>query len=398
VPTGDPGLAASATNEFGLDLYHRLASLDKNFCLSPYSIESALVMTLAGADGATRKEMMEVLHLPADEEMLHGSFHTLRHQLQEVEKNSVKMILESKRVLGSGGEPIVLTIANQLFVQKGSAFREPFLNTLKKRYAARPEAVDFGGNATRAAQRINAWIADRTHQRLRDVVPSGALNADTRLVIANTIYLKAQWETPFDVGATKLLPFHVRGDEILNVPTMTTLLDFCGYAKHDGFVALSVPYFSEGLRFLILIPDDVKGLPELEARITPAILAEQFEIETEKVELSLPKFKFEPATLQLGSTLRDLGMTTAFEPRPGGANFDRMAQPNSGLYLSEVFHKIFIAVDEKGTEVSGAAVSGGFLGVPPEPIPVRADRPFFYAIQHLPTRTCLFIGHVTDPR
>ncbi|HKP03200.1 MAG TPA: serpin family protein [Chthoniobacterales bacterium] len=396
VPTGDPDLAADATNRFGLDLYRRLAPVDENFGISPYSLETALVMTFAGADGATRKEMVEVLHLAADDDRLHESFHTLRYQLQEVEKNSAKIV--SKTKLHEAGEPITLTVANQLFGQKGSDFREPFLNLLKQRHAARPETVDFAGNPSRATHRINAWIADRTHQRLRNVLPPEALNAETRLVVANAIYLKAQWDKPFDAGATELLPFHVRGGETANVPTMTTLLDTCAYVKHDGFVALSVPYFDWNFRFLILVPDDAKGLPELEARITPAILAEKFEIETEKVELSLPKFKFEPATLRLGSTLRDLGMATAFKQGPGGANFDRMAQPNSGLYLGEVFHKIFIAVDEKGTEAAGAGASGGFLGVPPEPVQVKIDRPFFYAIQHLPTFTCLFIGHVTDPR
>lgn len=400
VPTGDPGVAASATNELGIDLYRRLAPVDENFCISPYSIEIALVMTFAGAEGATRKEMMEVLHLPAEDDMLHDSFHALRHQLQEVEKNSAKMVQERKRGFGSG-QPITLTVANQLFVQKGSDFREPFLNTLKKRYAARPETVDFIRDPPVSVRRINAWIANRTHQRLGEVVPAGALDTDTRVVIANAIYLKAQWDQPFDVGATELLPFHVHGDEIVNVPTMKARLVFCGYAKHDGFVAVSVPYLNWDLRFLILVPDDVKGLPRLEARITPAMLAEQFEIERDKVELFLPRFKIEPATLRLGSALRDLGMKTAFS-QAGGANFDRMTPQNSPLYLSEVFHKTFIAVDEKGTEAAAATdASAGFLGGPedpPEPIKVRTDRPFFYAIQHLPTRTCLFIGHVIDPR
>jgi serpin B len=397
IPTGDPALAASATNEFGLDLYRRLAPADQNFCISPYSLETALVMAFAGADGATRKEMMEVLHLPADEDKLHSSFHALRYQLREAEKYTAK-IAPMKKMFFWRDAPITLTVANQLFVQKGADFREPFLNILKERHAARPETVDFSSDATRSVRRINAWIADRTHQRLRDVIPAGALNADTRLVIANAFYLKAQWETPFEVDATELLPFYVRGGETANVPTMKALLQLSGYSKHDGFVALSVPYYEMELRFLSLIPDDLQGLQKLEAGITPAILAEQFEIETEKVELFLPKFKFEPATLRLGSTLRDLGMTTAFKPGAAGANFDRMAPPGNRLYLSEVFHKTLIAVNEKGTEAAVATAASGFLGVPPEPVTVRVDRPFFYAIQHLPSRTCLFVGHITDPR
>jgi serpin B len=392
-PTGNPQLAASATNEFGLDLYRRLAPGDRNFCISPYSIETALVMALAGADGATRKEMMEVLHLQGDDDTLHESFHTLRYQLAEVEKHTARLVSK----IGSG-EAVTLTIANQLFVQKGFELRDPFLNILKKRHAARPETVDFAKDATGSVQRINAWFADGTHQRLQDVVPVESVDAQTRMVIANAIYLKAQWHQPFDVGATEMLPFHVRGEESANVPTMKARLELCGYAKHDGFVALSVPYLDLALRFLILVPDDVKGLQKLEAGMTAATLAEQLEIMHIEVELCVPKFKFEPATLRLGATLRDLGMATAFNPGPGGANFERMAQPKSGLHLSEVFHKTFISVDEKGTEAAAATNTSGLLGIPDESLKVTIDRPFFYAIQDLRTRTCLFIGHVTDPR
>jgi serpin B len=224
------------------------------------------------------------------------------------------------------------------------------------------------------------------------------LDANTRVVIVNALYLKAQWNQPFDPAATELLPFHVRGGETVNLPTMKARLQLCGYAKHNGFVALSLPYFDFALRFLILVPDDVRDLSKLEAEITPAMLAEELEFGHLSLEVLLPKFGFEPATLRLKSTLQDLGMTTAFSQEPGRANFGRMA--DRPLYLTEAFHKTFIAVDEKGTEAAAAAdASGGFLGVDEDPPrQVIIDRPFFFAIQHVPTRTCLFIGHVTDPR
>ena len=73
----------------------------------------------------------------------------------------------------------------------------------------------------------------------------------------------------------------------------------------------------------------------------------------QEVKLSLPKFKIEPPTLPLGEALQALGMTTAFDKPRGSANFDRMAPrrpPNDYLYISRVFHKTFMSVDEKGTE------------------------------------------------
>ena len=116
----------------------------------------------------------------------------------------------------------------------------------------------------------------------------------------------------------------------------------------------------------------------------------------------MPKFKFEPPTIALADKLQTLGMRSAFDQPKGSANFDKIAprKPDDYLAISEVFHKTFIAVDEKGTEAA-AATSITMLGVRairPEPIEVKVDRPFLYAIQHVPSGACLFIGRVTDPR
>jgi serpin B len=104
-------------------------------------------------------------------------------------------------------------------------------------------------------------------------------------------------------------------------------------------------------------------------------------------------------------TLRALGMKSAFDDPRGSANLDRMASPqaNDHLHLSEVFHKTLIAVDEIGTEAAAATVAAvrlGGVGVVKHspPIEVRVDRPFVFAIQHVPSGTCLFLGRVTDPR
>ena len=131
----DSALAASATNDVGIDLYHRLATGDGNLCLSPYSIENALAMTFAGADGKTRDEMARVLHFSTNDEALHGSFGALQHQLEEMAAQSAKRLAESKK---SGGpqQPIIITIANRLFAQKGYDFRTTFLALVKERYAA----------------------------------------------------------------------------------------------------------------------------------------------------------------------------------------------------------------------------------------------------------------------
>lgn len=402
INAADPSLAATATNESGVDLYHKLATGDGNLCLSPYSIENALAMTFAGADGKTREEMARVLHFSTNDDTLHGSFGALQHQLEEMAAKSAKQIADSKE-RGGAQQPIVITIANRLFAQKGYDFREKFLALVKERYGAPLEPLDFGQDAAGATQRINSWVEEQTRNRIRDLIPPGALDASTRLALVNAIYLKAPWARPFLKGSTSPQPFHVRGGEAVNVPTMNGL-SHCGYAKRNGFTAVSLPYNDRDLQFVILLPDDPKGLPALEKKLTAPMLAEYAKLPTQDVNLHLPKFKFEPPTMNLGATLQELGMQTAFDRPHGTANFDRLAprRPNDYLYISAVFHKTFIAVDEEGTEAAAAtAVAmavGAAAGQKPEPLEVKIDRPFLYAIQHVPSGACLFIGRVTDPR
>jgi serpin B len=177
-----------------------------------------------------------------------------------------------------------------------------------------------------------------------------------------------------------------------------------GYAKREGFTAVSLPYIGNELQFLVLVPDEVNGLRALESKLSTQMLSQCAKLEPHDVDLTLPKFKFEPPTIALSDKLQALGMHSAFDQPSGSANFDRMAprNPKDYLYISQVFHKTFIAVDEKGTEAAAATavamMAGSAMIERPEPIEVKVDRPFIYAIQHVPSGTCLFLGRVTDPR
>ena len=399
----DFDLAATATNQLAVDLHHQLATGDENLCLSPYSIQSALAMTFAGADGETRTEMARVLHLPSDVDAIHASFASLQRSLEEMAKKTAKIAQDSRRN-GGPSEPITLAIANRLFAQTGYDFRDSFRALVKKYYGAPFELLDFRKNAGGARQHINKWVADQTRDRIRDLIPPNGLNATTRLVLANAIYLKAPWYSEFSPTATKPKPFHVRGGAAADVQTMKHLSRF-GYAKRNGFTAVALPYSGDDLQFVILLPGKVNGLRTLESKLSADLLAQCAKLETRDVDLELPKFKFEPPTIPLGGKLQALGMKTAFDEPQGSANFDKIAprKPNDYLAISEVFHKTFIAVDEKGTEAAAATAVAMMAGSarlekPPEPIVVRVDHPFLFAIQHVPSGTCLFLGHVTDPR
>jgi serpin B len=166
-----------------------------------------------------------------------------------------------------------------------------------------------------------------------------------------------------------------------------------------------LPYSGSELQLLVLVPDEATGLKNAESKLNAELLAQCAKLKPQDVDLELPKFKIEPPTIPLKENLEMLGMKTAFDDPQGSANFDRMSprRPNKYLAISNVFHKTFIAVDEKGTEAAAATAVvmmelTARFEKPKEPLHVKVDRPFLFAIQHVPSGACLFIGRVTDPR
>lgn len=397
-------MAAKATNELAVELHRQLATGDENLCVSPYSIESALAMTYAGADGKTRTEMARVLHFPTNDSGVPASFFALQRSLEEMRGKTVELVKQSKK-FGGPSEPITLNVANRLFAQKGYKFRDAFLSLVKQNFGGAFEPLDFIADPAAATERINKWVEGQTHGRIRDLIPGRALDKTTRLVLANALYLKAPWASEFAENATQPEPFFVHGGTPVDVPMMRKTDKHFGYARHEGFTVVSLPYTGNDLQFLVLLPNEMNGLHALESKLTGELLAQCARLQARDVDLHLPKFKLQPPTITLAEKFEALGMKTAFDKPQGSANFDKMAprKPGDYLYISQIFHKTFIAVDEKGTEAAAATAvammaGAAFRSPPPPPIEVKVDRPFVYAIQHVPSGVCLFLGRVTDPR
>jgi len=394
--------ATHAINALGIDLLRQSGNRSENALLSPYSIQSALVMAYAGAAGGTRGEMAKALHYPKDDAEIARSFVALRKSLAEVTQESTRDA-EQMQKWGGKIDPITLTMANRLFGQRGYAFREPFLKLVKDDYDAGLELLDFVKDAANARKHINTWVEEQTRQRIRNLIPTGALTNLTRLVLVNAIYLKAPWTYEFYESNTQRQPFHLGANNLISVPTMMSTRTV-GYARRDGCTLLTIPYWGSELQFLILLPEQPEGLCALEKHLTAKQLAGGARLGLQEVTLYLPKFKLEPPLMSLGLELQALGMKSAFDQPRGSANFDRIAprRPSDYLYISEIFHKTFLDLDERGTEAAAAtaftAELGSQMGERPKPIEVRVDHPFLFAIQHCASGACLFLGRMSDPR
>lgn len=401
--TPDSALAARAVNALGLKLLTQNQATNANLLWSPYSIQNALAMTWAGADGLTWKEMTKVLNFGTNEPALHASFGALGQSLDQMRQQTEALSAESRK-FNQLIDPISLVVANRLFGEKTFAFRPAFLALTRERYGAPLEAVDFLRHADQERRVINQWVSGQTRDRIQDLIPQGALNQDTRLVLVNAIYLKAPWQDPFEATRTRPEPFHVPGTKPPLVATMNRKAHF-GYRPQKGFSAITLPYLGGDLQFLILLPDTTNGLGALEKSLTADTVASSARLPQVELDLHLPKLHLQPPVMALGKSLRALGMTSAFDVPPGSANFDRMAprRTSESLKISDVFHKTFLDLDEKGTEAAAAtAVSMVATSLPlapkPKPILVRVDHPFLFAIQHRPSGACLFLGRIVDPR
>jgi len=401
----DPRIAAESINALGIDLLREGTARSEDALLSPYSLQTALAMAYAGSDGDTRREMAAALYYPVDEAALHGSIASLRQALDQLAQDTAKRAAEAKK-FGGPTDPVELTTANRLFGQQGYDFREEFLDLLANTYAAPLQLVDYIHNASGARIMINDWVEDRTHARIHDLLPPNALDDLTRLVLVNAVYLKAPWQNEFSKRSTEPRAFELRTGQTVEVSTMLNRSHY-GYRKDEGFQAITVPYSGGQLHCLILLPDEPDDLPSLEAKLTSDLLVNAGRAAHQDVRLHLPKFRVEPPVLPLSKPLQALGMTTAFDVPRRTANFDRMAPrrlPGDYLLISEVFHKTFLSLDESGTEAAAATAvlmampTSAPAGPPPEPIEVKVDRPFLFAIQHRSSGACLFLGRVTDPR
>lgn len=374
--TSIPPAAAASNNQFAVDLYGRLAPTDGNLFLSPLSITTALAMTYAGADGATAKEMAAVLHFPPESPQTHEAFGALLSGLAAEDK------------------PYRLDIANALWLQEDYDFLKPFLDTVQEHYDAGLFKVDFkAGDAARG--KINAWVEEQTEDKIQDLIPAGALGAQTRLVLTNAIYFKGDWVLAFDKKSTKEDAFHVSASQEVRAPLMHRVARY-GYLRGEGFQALSMPYKGDELAMLVLLPDEVGGLPQLEKSLSAEAIAGWLaQLEPREVDVTFPRFKA-TSQFELARMLESLGMATAFSP--AAADFSRMTGAKD-LFISAVIHKAYVDVNEEGTEA--AAATGVIMkvtaAIPQEKPVFRADHPFLYLIYEKATGAVLFLGRLVDP-
>ena len=385
VAPADLKAAADANNAFGLALYKQVqaASPSGNCLFSPYSAEVALAMTAQGAKGETLAQMAKALAFGLPATQMHPAFGAL----------DLALMGRGQGAKGKDGLPFKLSIANSTWGQQGYAFQAAFLDGLKVNYGAALNAVDFIKDAEGARLLINQWVLDATQQKIKELVPKGAIDALTRLVLVNAIYFNAAWAKQFPVANTKPAVFHTAAKDV-SVPMMSQTAQL-GYATGPDWQAVDLRYDGGEVSMVLLLPA-VGKLAQVEAALSAEQLSALFgQFSTTNLLVTMPKWQIDWAS-PLGQGLQGLGMVDAFDP--GKADLSGIGGAKGDLFITAVLQKTFAAVDEKGTEAAAAtAVIVGTTSAPPPPIAVTVDRPFLYLIRDVATGAVLFIGRVADP-
>lgn len=363
---------------FSADLWRRVRARDGNVAVSPSSIWVALGMTYGGARGRTADEMRTALHFGLPDPELHAAFANLLGEWRAADQPNA-----------------ALKVANRLFGERQSRFVPAFLALTRDRYGAPLEPVDFIGAADASRVHINDWVAGRTNDRIRDLLPQGSIDELTRLVLTNAVWFKGKWRTEFDAAATRPGAFLAAPGRTVQVPLMAQTGDF-RIGATDGAAVLELPYVGDRLVMDVILPDDPNGLPALEQRLDGALLARLLAAprSSEEVDVTLPRFRIAGATISLNDVLQDMGMPTAFDEV--AADFSGMST-DEHLHISHVLHKTFVEVNEEGTEA--AAATAVVMGIESASMTTsfRADHPFLFAIRDTRTGSLLFLGRVSDP-
>ena len=293
-----------------------------------------------------------------------------------------------------------LSTANALWAQKNYPFLKEYLDGVKKYYGGKATNLDFEKDPEGSRITINNWVEDQTNDKIKDLIPSGSINASIGLVLTNAIYFKGEWVKQFNETETRDENFRISKNNSVKVPMMQRTDEEAkfNYAENDKLQILEMPYSDEELSMLILLPKD-DNLKALENSLSTKKLSKwKQDLKEQRVDIFIPKFKFETKYF-MADTLREMGMPTAFSD---SADFSGMTGKQD-LKISDVIHQAFIEVNEEGTEAAAATI--GLMhttgsGPEKEPkIPVfRADHPFIFLIQEKATGNILFLGRVVDPR
>lgn len=372
---------AAANDAFTVQLHHALTQKDQNFVMSGFSLSSVVAMAGEGAAGNTKKEIQKAFRFPQNKNDLLEGFSDVSRVTREE---------------ASGGN-FTLNVANTIYVHQDFKLLSSYVDSIKKHFLAEAQNIDFG-QSEQSLKVINKWVEDKTHEKIKNLLPKGTITPLTRVVLVNAVYFKGDWEQKFDKKNTQKEKFFVTPKKSVNVDMMHAdgnkyMLEMVDELDSN---VLIMPYKGDRIEMLIILPKDDKiAVESVEEKLSSFDLSKlRFESSKVKLNLSIPKFEVE-STHELLPVMQKMGVKDMFNL--DAADFSGMTGDKS-LSVSAVVQKAFIKVNEEGSEA--AAATGMVMmmrSMPMPPMEFKVNRPFLFMIKDKLTGLVLFSGKISDP-
>jgi len=364
--------------------------LTGNVMVSPFSVHSALAMLVNAAKGRTKKEIEKGLKIEDDK------INDLNDNYKNIYKNIAGLKNDTK--------DLRLETANKAYLAKKPS--EKYSKTLNSVFGSVPEMVDFKEEPEEKVMKlVNSFVEKATHNKIKKLIPKGVIKKTTAFLLINALYFKGTWEHEFDKKMTKKKPFHLNKKKKVTVQMMkqrkpTKLV----YRKLDEYKAkvLRLPYKGGRVSMILILPQERFKLEEVGKNIEKLGLEKVFtEVDkaaekntTMTVRVTLPKFKSRK-TLRLNRPMKDLGMERMFT---NDAEFSVFENEKEQIKVSQILQKIFISVNEEGSEAAAAtAAIATMFQSGPIIMDFNCDEPFIFMLRDELTKSLLFAGKVKDP-
>lgn len=355
-----------SNNDFAFNLF-RKARGEQSSIMSPLSITYALGMLNNGAAGQTQKEINEVLGFgDAGADAINAFCRKLLTEAPTLDNTTAA------------------EIANTVFVNSGQDYylQEGFIEKANQYYDAEPQSLNFF-EKEKTIDIINQWASDHTHGMIPEALNEDSFDELAVSYLLNAIYFKGTWANKFDKQYTQEESFN--GGE--PVPMMQQWENF-EYMENDLYQAIHLPYGNDAYRMTVFLPREGKTISDMLSQLNGKNW--QFKSGWKlEVDLKLPRISTSTG-LPLVDIMKELGMPSAF-------SLDTAEFPyfgNRAIFISNMFQKAVIELDEEGTEAAAVTVVEESEGIP-EWVEFHANRPFFYIISEQSTGTIFFMGQYT---
>lgn len=377
--TGSKQAYLNRVSEFSLDVFKRClkSSLSDNVFMSPASIFIALTMVKLGAKNNTLDQMMKALKCVslAKEEILGMA----SQFMSSLKKQSNYVLLRS---------------ANRLYPRADKIISEEYLSMMKTHFGSTVMSMDFVGNPEGSRTEINNWVKDETNGKIKNLLPEGAIEANTAMILINALYFRGSWLNMFPEGNTKATEFYgTKGD--VKVEMMHAEFQRGKFNKSSGLQCklLALPYKGRDYSMIIILPNARNGLETMMQQLNVSKLNSLvLGMRSHRVKAQIPKFRIE-STFELKPVLSAMGMSDVFDEDKAD-----LSGTGKDLYVSHVFHKAFVDINEKGTEAAAAtAVEEKDRCRQPPAESFIADHPFMFLIWDTNLCMPLFIGSYSTP-